>query len=344
MAPEIHNPEPCEFSVDVYAYGILLYSLITGKPPYEDVTIRSRREIGDFIDAVVAGKRPEFPDGVSDQWRLLIEACWQKNPKLRPSFTDIYGLLRSPKFSPISHDDRFLSYRDRISPVESPGGPIRIPRDPVLWEGDPAPVHQAYVSPSLAVRTPRRCNVFLLGDNAPGKTSLIERAFDHKFGRPLPTIGCQRNYKRVCYSDMSVDLVVSDAPGGERWEKLVQSNLQSGADIVLILFALDDESSLRAAKRWFDFVKTVLKSVIFFLVGNKVDLANLPGLSQGAAVLAQEMNARYHKVSAKTGFGVDKLFTDVVEKALTLEDRPEPIPIPIPSSDSPAEGSRCKVA
>jgi serine/threonine protein kinase len=36
MAPEIHNVEDSGFKVDVYAFGILTYMMLTGVKPFHD--------------------------------------------------------------------------------------------------------------------------------------------------------------------------------------------------------------------------------------------------------------------------------------------------------------------
>ena len=37
MAPEFLNSEPCDEKGDVYSYGVILYELVTGKKPWDEV-------------------------------------------------------------------------------------------------------------------------------------------------------------------------------------------------------------------------------------------------------------------------------------------------------------------
>lgn len=37
--------------------------------------------------------RPEIPDWVEDEWRLLIESCLDSNPQARPSFRELAARL-----------------------------------------------------------------------------------------------------------------------------------------------------------------------------------------------------------------------------------------------------------
>jgi serine/threonine protein kinase len=120
MTPEIQNGHPFDFSVDVYAYGILVYSVISGRSPYQNVPMKLTKNICDFTKAVVGGKRSNIPDRVAGRWRELIESCGRSDAKLRPSFDDIHLALRNAEFGSGSDVSRFFVYRDRVWPIERP--------------------------------------------------------------------------------------------------------------------------------------------------------------------------------------------------------------------------------
>lgn len=44
---------------------------------------------------VFADERPKFVDGITDPMKDLLSRCWQKDPKKRPSFEEIYNELSS---------------------------------------------------------------------------------------------------------------------------------------------------------------------------------------------------------------------------------------------------------
>lgn len=76
------------FSSDIYSYGVLLWSVLTGKEPYESVIsslVRFRIPEGDRPDlrAVDTSKAA----GLSDLTDLM-QCCWNSDRNLRPSFKD----------------------------------------------------------------------------------------------------------------------------------------------------------------------------------------------------------------------------------------------------------------
>lgn len=97
MAPELlqyqKNYSP---SVDVYAFGVMAYEIVTGHDPYskngEELTFHS------ILKKVIFNKEvPEFPEDVTIQMRCLINSCMSPDSEDRPSFEFIYNQLTSPE-------------------------------------------------------------------------------------------------------------------------------------------------------------------------------------------------------------------------------------------------------
>jgi serine/threonine protein kinase len=70
---------------DVYAFGIILFEILTGQRPY----IMSQYDW--VLKNVVEGRRPVLPEGVQlpQGSQELMSSCWDADPATRPSFDEI---------------------------------------------------------------------------------------------------------------------------------------------------------------------------------------------------------------------------------------------------------------
>ncbi|CAM9358309.1 unnamed protein product [Hapterophycus canaliculatus] len=88
MAPELLLAHPFNKSVDVYAFGILLWEMFTRKVPFSGL------EASEIVETVVSGGRPtvprgDFPSGIEH----LMCRCWSEDPSQRPQFDETERLL-----------------------------------------------------------------------------------------------------------------------------------------------------------------------------------------------------------------------------------------------------------
>ena len=92
MAPELFEKEGSyDFKVDVYAFGFVLYFVLTGG---------NLPEIG--IKDVLEGKKAEIPYNVNKFSADLINKCWSSSPDERPSFPDIYKEIEDNRYNLIN--------------------------------------------------------------------------------------------------------------------------------------------------------------------------------------------------------------------------------------------------
>lgn len=88
MAPEVIEHKPYDHKADVFSFGIMMWELLTGKLPYESLT-----PLQAAIGVLKTGLRPTIPHNTHPKLAALLEKCWQKDPILRPDFSEILETL-----------------------------------------------------------------------------------------------------------------------------------------------------------------------------------------------------------------------------------------------------------
>ncbi|XP_015647397.1 serine/threonine-protein kinase STY17 isoform X1 [Oryza sativa Japonica Group] len=92
MAPEVIEHLPYDQRADVFSFGIVIWELLTGKLPYEDMT-----PLQAAVAVVQKDLRPIIPADTHPMLAGLLQKCWQKDPALRPTFSEILDILNSIK-------------------------------------------------------------------------------------------------------------------------------------------------------------------------------------------------------------------------------------------------------
>ncbi|MGW2492269.1 protein kinase domain-containing protein [Streptomyces sp. NPDC001606] len=87
VAPESAEGRPQTSAVDIYGAGILLYELVTGRPPFAGST--ALEVLHQHLSA-----EPRRPSTVPDPLWTVIERCLRKNPDERPSAENLARGLR----------------------------------------------------------------------------------------------------------------------------------------------------------------------------------------------------------------------------------------------------------
>ncbi|KAJ1258726.1 hypothetical protein BS78_10G097900 [Paspalum vaginatum] len=89
MAPEVLRNEPSDEKCDVFSYGVILWELCTLLQPWEGMNPMQ------VVGAVgFQQRRLDIPGGVDPAVAEIIRRCWQTDPRMRPSFSEIMAVLR----------------------------------------------------------------------------------------------------------------------------------------------------------------------------------------------------------------------------------------------------------
>ncbi|KAE8100017.1 hypothetical protein FH972_017952 [Carpinus fangiana] len=89
MAPEVLRNERANEKCDVYSFGVILWELSTLGIPWKGLNPMQ------VVGAVgFQNKRLEIPEEVDPAVAQIINDCWQTDPQLRPSFSQLMSRLR----------------------------------------------------------------------------------------------------------------------------------------------------------------------------------------------------------------------------------------------------------
>ncbi|XVE88059.1 hypothetical protein DITRI_Ditri19aG0038200 [Diplodiscus trichospermus] len=88
MAPEMIKKKSYGRKVDVYSFGLILWEMVAGTIPYEDMN-----PIQAAFAVVNKNLRPVIPVDCPPAMRALIEQCWSSHPEKRPEFWQIVKVL-----------------------------------------------------------------------------------------------------------------------------------------------------------------------------------------------------------------------------------------------------------
>ncbi|MEW2134020.1 serine/threonine-protein kinase [Streptomyces sp. NPDC005435] len=142
VAPESAEGRPQTSAVDIYGAGILLYELLTGRPPFSGAT--ALEVLHQHLSA-----EPRRPSTVPDPLWTVIERCLRKNPAERPSAENLARALRV-----VAEGVGVHANPAQIAAAEGVGALLAPDPDPAAVPGVPGSADPTQVLPTNAGQGP----------------------------------------------------------------------------------------------------------------------------------------------------------------------------------------------
>lgn len=159
--------------------------------------------------------------------------------------------------------------------------------------------------------------LILVGDINVGKTSIINSYTQDEFlDYPPPTVGLNLTSKIMRVYNKSIKVQIWDTAGQEEYMSLTKSYYRSTA-AVIVSFDLTNKETFKNIDIWLREVKrNTHKNIVIVIVGCKEDSQEKEVEKAEGEKLCEEHGLIYYECSAKTGFGVKRVFEDAVKYVL----------------------------
>ncbi|MEB8337992.1 serine/threonine-protein kinase [Streptomyces endophyticus] len=135
VAPESAEGRPQTSAVDIYGAGILLYELVTGRPPFSGGS--ALEVLHQHLSA-----EPRRPSTVPDPLWTVIERCLRKNPDERPSAENLArGLRTVAEGIGVHANSAQIAAAEGVGALLMPDpAPAQVPGTPGTSDADPTQV------------------------------------------------------------------------------------------------------------------------------------------------------------------------------------------------------------
>ena len=157
------------------------------------------------------------------------------------------------------------------------------------------------------------CKIVLVGDAGAGKTCIISRFVNERFEKTQMSTACPSFCnKSVSYPkyNRTINIDIWDTAGQEMYRS-ISKLFYKAASIGILVYDISNKKSFESIKEyWYKELKeNTDNDVIFFLVGNKVDLFESEQVTeQEAKEFANSIHAGFFLTSAKSNIRINELF------------------------------------
>lgn len=112
MAPELLTGCSYKSKIDVFAFGMICYHVLTMHPPFP-----SNLSHADIKQKIISGERPQIPSSIPNTFINLIQRCWAQDASARPTFNRIVdGFINKNFLLPDTDVQKVLEYQRIICP------------------------------------------------------------------------------------------------------------------------------------------------------------------------------------------------------------------------------------
>ena len=177
----------------------------------------------------------------------------------------------------------------------------------------------------LAVPDSVSFRVCVIGDSSVGKTAILNRLIDQKFNlHDPPTINANYQIYVAELGDARVEMQIWDTAGQEKFRSLGPIYFRNAVGAIAV-YDQTQRTSFEHLSRWIrDFTEVAGPGTSIAIAANKNDLTDFEVQFTEAQDWAREQNFIIAQTSAKTGEGIEALFSLFARELVKNQTRSAP--------------------
>ena len=163
-----------------------------------------------------------------------------------------------------------------------------------------------------------KLKIMVLGESMVGKTSLITRYTNDKFGgRYLCTVGIAFQKKKIEKNNKNVLLQIWDTAGQERFRNVTKNYFQTSQGFVLA-YDINNKESFEKVQYWIEEIKSNSEENIkCILIGTKCDLDKREVTEEEGKELGDKYGYQFLETSAKENININETFENLVSEIMS---------------------------
>ena len=163
-----------------------------------------------------------------------------------------------------------------------------------------------------------KLKIMVLGESMVGKTSLITRYTNDKFGgRYLCTVGIDFQKKKIIKNNKKILLQIWDTAGQERFRNVTKNYFHTSQGFVLA-YDINSKESFEKVQYWVEEIKTNAEEKIkCILIGTKCDLNKREVTEEEGREFANNYGYQFFETSAKENINIDETFDTLVTEIIS---------------------------
>ena len=163
-----------------------------------------------------------------------------------------------------------------------------------------------------------KLKIMVLGESMVGKTSLITRYTNDKFGgRYLCTVGIDFQKKKIEKNNKKVLLQIWDTAGQERFRNVTKNYFQTSQGFVLA-YDINNKESFEKVQYWIEEIKSNSEENIkCILIGTKCDLDKREVSEEEGKELGDKYGYQFLETSAKENININETFENLISEIMS---------------------------